>query len=69
VKVCLGRVVLFGYVLLWWIYFITRPNIGLYMYVKVPFFCSFCLLELYMWNRSSVFSNWPFFSVCSISNV
>jgi hypothetical protein len=40
-----------------WICFITRSNIGLCMSVKVSFICSFCLLESYMWNRLSVFSN------------
>jgi hypothetical protein len=67
-----GRVwgyVWFGYVLLWWLYFITRSNIKLCMSVKVSFICIFCLLKLCMWKRSSVFSNWPFFSMCSISNV
>jgi hypothetical protein len=49
--------------------FIIMLNMGLFVSVKVSFICNFCLLKLYMWNRSSVLSNWPFFSICNISSV
>jgi hypothetical protein len=39
------------------------------VFVKVSFICNPCLLKLCMWNRSRVFSDWPFFSMCSISKV
>jgi hypothetical protein len=42
----------YGYV------FIILSNIGLCVSVKVSFICNICLLKLYMWNRSSVFSDW-----------
>jgi hypothetical protein len=43
--------------------------VGLCVSVKISFICNLCLLKLYIWNRSSVFSDWPFVSVCNISNV
>jgi hypothetical protein len=46
--------------------FIIRLNMGLYVSEKVSFIC---LFKLYMWNRSSLFSDLPLFSLCSISNV
>jgi hypothetical protein len=49
--------------------FIIRSNMGLYISAKVPFICNVCLLKLYLWSRSNVFSDWPFLSLCSISNV
>jgi hypothetical protein len=48
--------------------FSIRSNMGLCISAKVSFICNLCLLKLYMWNCSSVLSDWPFFSVCSISN-
>jgi hypothetical protein len=50
-------------------FFIIRPNMGLSVSAKVSLICNLCLLKLYIWNRSSVYSDWIFFSVCSISNV
>jgi hypothetical protein len=54
---------LFGYILLWWVYFITR--LKLCVSVKVSFICSFCSLKLYMHRYSTEFSNWPFFTICA----
>jgi hypothetical protein len=52
-----------GYVL------IVRSNMGLCMSTEVSFICNLCLLDLCMWHRSIVFSDWPFFSIFNISNV
>jgi hypothetical protein len=49
--------------------FIIWSNMGLCVSVRVSFICNLCLLKLYMWNHSSVFSNCPFFSMCRISSV
>jgi hypothetical protein len=65
---CVSEGALFGYILLLWVCFITGSNIGLCMSVKVLFICNFCLLKLCLWKCSSVFSNWPFFLMCRISN-
>jgi hypothetical protein len=48
--------------------FIIRPNKGLCISAKASFFCNLCILKLCIWNSSSVFSDWPFFSMCGISN-
>lgn len=42
---------------------------GLCVSAKVSFICNLCLFKLHVWNHSSVFSDWPFFSLCSVSNV
>jgi hypothetical protein len=55
--------------LLCWICFIIRSNMGLYVSVCVSFICSFCVLGICMWKRSDVFSKEPFFSMWSMSIV
>jgi hypothetical protein len=42
---------------------------GLCMSVYVSFNCIFSWLSLYMLNRSSVFINGPFFSMCRMSSL
>jgi hypothetical protein len=49
--------------------FIIWSNMELCVSTKVSFNCNLSLLKLYMWNLSSVFNNWSFYSVCSISSV
>jgi hypothetical protein len=44
--------------------FIIMSNMELCVSVKVSFICNLCLFKLYVWNRSSVFSDWPFFLMC-----
>jgi hypothetical protein len=64
--VCLGVYFIYyynGYI------FIIRLNMELCVSAKVSFASDLCLLKLYVWNRSSVFSDWPLFCMCSISNV
>jgi hypothetical protein len=47
----------------------VMSNIGLCVSAKASFIGNICLPELYMWNRSNVFSDWPSVSTCSIANV
>jgi hypothetical protein len=49
--------------------FIIKSDIVLRVSANVLFICNLRLLKLHMWSLSSVFSDWPFFSTCSISNV
>jgi hypothetical protein len=44
-------------------------NMGLCVSVKLSFICNSCLHKLHIWNHSSVFSDWPFFLMCSVSDV
>jgi hypothetical protein len=67
-----GGGVIFGGVLYYYYngyVFIIWSNVGLTVSAKVSFICKPCLRKLYMWLRSSVLSNWPYFSLCSIYSV
>jgi hypothetical protein len=57
------------YLLSLWVCFIIRSNMGLCVSAEVSYICNLCLLKLCMYNRSGVFSDWSFFSICSISSV
>jgi hypothetical protein len=53
------------------VFSIINSSIGLHLLAKVSFICFLCLLRsyIYIWYRSNVLSDWPFFSVWSISSV
>jgi hypothetical protein len=51
-------------------YFVSSCTyMGLRVSANISFICCYCLLRSYMWNRSIVFSSWPFFFIWSTSNV
>jgi hypothetical protein len=54
---------------IYWELFISMSDVGLRIFVKVSFICSFLLLKLYMWKCSRVLNKWPFLFICNISTV